>query len=142
MGGECNSPRICSMVHLVFCCLLIGTFGIYCHAHIHVLSFIFILLYVGSILCHSPFLQPCVIHVAMIVVMNVSVVPGHCTGCCRYRHWYLFLLSRKQELQNYGIFQKHGASGKSLLVSSTSVFRRLPLPRAHQAGQATSCSAL
>lgn len=37
----------------------------------------------------------CVVHVAVIVVMNVSVVPGYCIGCCGYRHWYLFLLSRE-----------------------------------------------
>lgn len=48
--------------------------------------------------------------------MDVSVVSGNCAGCCSHCHWYLFLLSREQELQNYGIFQKHGASGKSLLV--------------------------
>ena len=50
--------------------------------------------------------------VAVMPVMDVSVVPGYRTGCCGYCHWYLFLLSREQELQNYGIFQKHGASGK------------------------------
>ena len=50
--------------------------------------------------------------VAVISMIDVSVVPGYCTGCCGYCHWYLFLLSREQELQNYGIFQKHGASGK------------------------------
>jgi hypothetical protein len=53
---------------------------------------------------------------AVVTVMVVSVVPGHRAGCRSHCHWYLFLLSREQELQNYGIFQKHGASGKSLLV--------------------------
>lgn len=54
---------------------------------------------------------------AVISVMDVSVIPGYCTGCCGYRHWYLLLLSREQELQNHGIFQKHGASGKSCYLS-------------------------
>jgi hypothetical protein len=62
-----------------------------------------------------PQIQLCGVRVAVIAVIYVSVVPGYCTGRCGYRYWYLFVLSREQELQNYGIFQKHGASGKLLL---------------------------
>lgn len=43
--------------------------------------------------------------------LSFSVVSRYCAVGCSHHHRLLFLLPRGKELQNYGVFQEHGAPG-------------------------------